>query len=59
MYVFQKFQLMVSDLGTLYQRLEILSKKLYVLIQCFNENKITHFQVPTIIQDGGDFAMRG
>ena len=50
---------MVSGLGTLYQRLEILSKKLHVLIQYFKENKIMHFRAPTIIQDGGGLTMRG
>ena len=50
---------MVSDLGTLHQRLAIVCKKLHGLIQCFKENKITHFCAPTIIQDGGGFTMRG
>ena len=31
----------------------------YVLIKHSNKNKITHFQAPTIIQDGGSFTMRG
>ena len=59
MKIFHKFQLMVSDLGTLHQRLAIISKTLHGLIQHFKENKITHFCMLTIIQDGGGFTMRG
>ena len=50
---------MVSDLGTLHQRLAIVCKKIHGLIQRFKENKITHFRAPTIIQDGGGFTMGG
>ena len=50
---------MVSDLGTLHHRLAIVCKKLHGLIQHFKENKITHFCMPTIIQDGGGFTMKG